>query len=109
MRKLSLIAVALATLALAPAALACALCDGERCDWGTGPDYWAAECWWQWCPPCGCYTEGHCPPGFAAQNTTDLAMEYRIASVEIRQGGVLVAHRTEEAPTAVAEQKQVRR
>lgn len=111
MKKLHLIVIALAMLALAPAAQAqCANCIGEICYWdeGAGGYFPAADCWFEWCPPCGCYTTGLCPPGFAAK-ANDLALEYRIASVEIRQGGVLVAHKTEEAPAVVAEKKLVRR
>jgi hypothetical protein len=37
-------------------------------------------------------------------------MQYRIASVEIRQAGVLVAaHRIEEAPAVMAEKKPIHR
>jgi hypothetical protein len=37
-------------------------------------------------------------------------MEYRVASVEIRQAGVLVAaHRIEEAPAIMAEKKPIHR
>jgi hypothetical protein len=109
MRKLSLVLVALVAMALAPAAMACAFCDGENCQWDTlDSNYFALECWYEWCPPCGCYTTGHCHPGFAAL-TTDLAQEYRIASVEIRQGDVLVAHKVEESPAVVAEKKVVLR
>jgi hypothetical protein len=106
MRKLSLVFIALVVLAFAPAALACASCDGERCDWA--PEYFALDCWFDFCPPCGCFTTGHCHPGLAAQ-TTDLALEYNIASVEIRQGDVLVASKTEEAPAVIAEKQTVHR
>ena len=113
MKRLSLVLVALAALTLAPAAFAqCAFCDGEVCWWGDDPEYTAAECWADWCDPwaCSCFTTGHCF-GFASPAPTrDLAMEYRIASVEIRQAGVLVAaHRTEEAPAVMAEKKPIHR
>jgi hypothetical protein len=110
MKKLSLVFVALVVLTLAPSAMACALCDGENCQWGMYPDYFAIDCWYDFCPPCGCFTTGHCQ-GPSAQLNTDLAMEYRIASVEIRQGqgDVLVAQKTEKAPAVVAEKKPIRK
>jgi hypothetical protein len=113
MKRLSLVLVALAALTLAPAAFAqCAFCDGERCWWGDDPEYFAAECWADWCDPwaCSCFTTGRCSGFASAAPTKDLAMEYRIASVEIRQAGVLVAaHRTEEAPVVMAEKKPIHR
>src|SRR5258706_5783563 len=109
MKRLSLVLVVLAALTLAPAALGqCAFCDGERCWWGNGPDYTAAQCWNDWCTPevCSCFTTGHCFGFASASPTKDLAMEYRIASVEIRQNDVLIAaHRIEEAPAIVAQKK----
>lgn len=112
MKRLSLVLVALAALTLAPAAFAqCAFCDGTNCWWGDDPEYFAAECWYDWCDPwaCSCFTTGHCRFASAAP-TKDLAMEYRIASVEIRQAGVLVAaHRTEEAPVVMVEKKPIHR
>jgi|GEM_PF-4290537 len=111
MKKLSLVFVALAVLTLAPSAMACAICDGENCQWGTYPDFWAAECWEDWCPPCGCFTTGHCQGPSASAVTSDLAMEYRIASVEIRQGqaDAIVAYKTEKAPAVVAQKSPVRK
>lgn len=109
MKKLSLVFVALAGLALAPSAMACALCDGETCQWGIGPDYYALQCWFDFCPPCGCFTTGHCQSFAAPAASNDLAMEYRIASVEIRQGdSLVVAGKTDKAPAVVAEKNPVR-
>jgi hypothetical protein len=112
MKRLGLVLVALAALTLAPAAFAqCAFCDGANCSWGDDPEYFAAECWCDWCDhwACSCFTTGHCS-GFASAAPQDLAMEYRVASVEIRQAGVVVAaHRTEEAPAVMAEKKPIHR
>ena len=111
MKKLSLVFVALAVLTLAPTAMACALCDGENCQWAMWPDGYAIDCWYDFCPPCGCFTTGHCQGFSPVAATTDLALEYRITSVEIRQGqgDAIIAHKTEEAPAVVAEKKPVRK
>jgi hypothetical protein len=117
MKRLSpllfVVLVVLATLTLAPAASAqCAFCDGERCWWGSGEDYTAALCWNDWCYPeyCTCYTTGHCSGFASASPTKDLVMEYRVASVEIRQNGVLIAvNRIAETSTVVALKKPLHR
>ena len=112
MKKLSLVFVALVVLAFAPGAMACALCDGENCQWGTYPEYFAIDCWYEFCPPCGCFTTGHCQgPSLSTIAPTDLALEYRIASVEIRQGDapVVVAQKAAAAPAVVAQKTLVRR
>jgi len=118
MKRLSpvlfVVLVVLAMVTLAPAASAqCAFCDGESCWWGSGEDYTAAQCWADWCYPeyCTCYTTGHCFGFASASPTRDLAMEYQVASVEIRQNGVLIAanRRIAEAPTVVALKKPLHR
>jgi hypothetical protein len=104
MRKLSLIVVSLVALSFAPAALAqCADCIDEHCWWGDPPEYYAADCWYDWCPPCGCYTTGRCFSPQAAK--PELALEYQIASVEVRQGDVLLARKVDSPAIPVADKR----
>jgi hypothetical protein len=91
MNKAVFVLCALAMLAIAPSALACADCVWiddpyevrPHCVW-PGP---AADCWEEWQTPegpGGCYTTGRCPGGGGGL-IAQLGTELTIASVEIRQ------------------------
>ena len=103
MRKLSLLVLCLIALSFAPAALAqCADCIDDQCDWFS-PENYAADCWYDWCPPCGCFTTGRCFSPSASIATTDFSLQYQIASVEVRQGDTLLARKSDAPAVPVAE------